>query len=94
MNAFYFSLYNIKYSRFDILIFKGLNESPFFSYNWQIYCSEISSIIKQDCVPVSNKIRTFSLSSLSLELIKASVVCNRITLFSALQKFTELDEIF
>ena len=36
MNAIYFNLYNIKYSRLGIFIFKGLNKSPFFPYNWQI----------------------------------------------------------
>ena len=56
--------------------------------------SEISSLIKEDYAPVSNKIRTFSSQLLFLELIQPSAVCSRITLFSALQKFTGFDETF
>ena len=41
---------------------------------------------------MSNKIRIFSSRILFLELIKATPVCNRTALFSALQKFTELGE--
>ena len=71
--------------------------SAFLSSNlWISLCSflttgrfnftEISSLIKEDCGPVSNKILIFSSRLLFLELIKASPVCNRMTLFSALQK--------
>ena len=52
-----------------------------FLTNGRFNFSEISLLIKEDCAQVSNKICNFSSRLLFLELIKASAVCNRITLF-------------
>ena len=94
INLFYFSLYNIEYSRFGIFIFKGLHKSPFFSYNGRFNLSEISSLIKKIVLHCQIKYLFFLHDYYFLELIRASAVCNKIILYSALQKFTELEETF
>ena len=88
---FLIKLVQHKSSRLDVFIFKALNKSPFFSYNWQIGFSETSSLIKENCTPISYKYVLFLQDSF---FCKASAVCNRITLFSKFQKFTELGETF
>ena len=50
--------------------------------------------MKENYASLSNKLRIFSSRLLFLELIKASAVCNRVTSFSALQKFTKLVETY